>query len=85
MLRTDARRRPSSELSGQPYDYFGCTVLLSFYLEICSSVENPCHADATCTQTGTDPGYICTCNEGYTGDGTVAGTGCTGTWQINTH
>ena len=54
-------------------------VCISFCLEICSSAENPCHAEATCAQSGTDPGYTCTCSLGYEGDGTLAGNGCTGT------
>ncbi|MBP9084637.1 MAG: IPT/TIG domain-containing protein [Kofleriaceae bacterium] len=36
---------------------------------------NPCVAKAVCADTAT--AYTCTCNTGFTGDGTKTGTGCT--------
>ena len=37
-------------------------------IRICGIERDDCHENATCTDTG--PGtYICTCNEGFTGDG----------------
>ena len=31
--------------------------------------QNNCHANASCTNTV--PGFICECNDGFTGDGTM--------------
>ena len=35
----------------------------------CEPANNPCDDNAACAQLDTDPGYICTCNTGYVGDG----------------
>ena len=44
---------------------FTCT-----YFDYCVNKENnTCHADATCTMTGPET-YDCTCNSGYSGNGT---------------
>ena len=37
-------------------------------INICGTDQDDCHSDATCINTG--PGtYLCSCNEGFTGDG----------------
>ncbi|MCK5798792.1 MAG: hypothetical protein KAI47_16480, partial [Deltaproteobacteria bacterium] len=33
--------------------------------------QNPCDIHATCTPTGSAPGYTCACQTGYAGDGTT--------------
>ena len=54
-----------------------CLLLLS--VDECAEEKDNCHADAFCTDI---PGsFTCTCNSGYTGDGT----NCTGTFVIITN
>ena len=51
---------------------------LIFCLDINECVRNnPCDTNAQCTNT--DGSYTCSCNAGYTGDGTI----CTGESNIN--
>ena len=52
-----------------------CQVGFMFIPDIdeCIAMEQPCDANANCTNT--DGSYVCTCSEGYTGDGTL----CSGT------
>lgn len=38
-----------------------------FHLEINECLTNPCHTQATCTDT--KESFTCTCNVGYAGDG----------------
>ena len=42
---------------------------ISCTVDIDECADNPCHANATCTNTV--GGYTCTCNTGYSGDGTT--------------
>ena len=51
----------------------------------CTSGTYPCDANADCTPINVDvmtaDGQTCTCTFGYAGDGTLTGTGCTGTMR----
>ena len=42
---------------------------ISCTVDIDECADNPCHANATCTNTV--GGYTCSCNDGYTGNGTT--------------
>ena len=52
-----------------------------FYVSLdineCMNIPSPCHINATCNDT--DGSYVCTCIDGYSGDGT---TNCTSTFFV---
>lgn len=52
-------------INGTTYDEHGVTVCLD--KDECSAEVNPCNENAYCKNTA--PGFSCTCNEGFIGDG----------------
>ena len=46
----------------------------------CSTVAD-CVGGTVCINTAEDPGYLCQCPPGFTGDGRLSGDGCIGEIQ----
>ena len=49
---------------------------LTLDIDECNSNGDPCHSNATCTDT--EGSYTCVCDEGFTGDGY----NCSGRWRL---
>ena len=58
-----------------------CVVsFVSLDINECIAATPLCDTNTLCDNT--EGSFTCTCNSGYSGDGTVAGSGCTGEWTI---